>query len=111
MKEVSVAIFGTDAPMPAGCCCCEPSPEDTCCGSAKTMQEEAENLKEFLVEKFGNAIQFNYVDVQSDEMNNYPDISAILDRVRLPLTVINGEPRFHGGFSNAMISEAVSDLL
>jgi hypothetical protein len=51
------------------------------------------------------------VDVQSDEMKDYPNISAILNRVRLPLTVLNGEPRFHGGFSMPMIAEAVGDLM
>ncbi|MCG9967716.1 hypothetical protein L9W92_06570 [Pelotomaculum terephthalicicum JT] len=75
------------------------------------MQEEAEDLKEFLVKNFGEAIGYAYVDVQSAEMENYPNISAILDRVRLPLTVINGEPRFHGGFSKEMISEAVSEMM
>ncbi|MCG9968750.1 hypothetical protein L9W92_11935 [Pelotomaculum terephthalicicum JT] len=75
------------------------------------MQEEAEDLKESLVKNFGEAIQYTYVDVQSKEMKNYPDITKILDRVRLPLTVINGEPRFHGGFSIAMISEVVSELV
>ncbi|MCG9967652.1 hypothetical protein L9W92_06240 [Pelotomaculum terephthalicicum JT] len=62
------------------------------------MQEEAEDLKEFLVQNFVEAIQYAYVDVQSKEIENYPDIIKILDRVKLPLTVINGEPRFHGGF-------------
>lgn len=74
------------------------------------MQEEAEDLKNFLVDKFGEAVKYAYVDVQSDEMKNYPDIAAILNKVRLPLTVLNGEPRFHGGFSTPMIAEAVGDL-
>ncbi|MDF9409641.1 hypothetical protein L7E55_14995 [Pelotomaculum isophthalicicum JI] len=63
------------------------------------------------MQNFGEAIQYTYVDVQSNEMENYPDITKILDRVRLPLTVINGEPRFHGGFSKEMISEVVSELV
>jgi len=75
------------------------------------MQEEAEDLKEFLVKNFGEAIQYTYVDVQSNGMKNYPNIAAILNKVNLPLTVINGEPRFHGGFSKAMISEVVSELV
>jgi len=75
------------------------------------MQEEAEALKEKLVLNFGETIKFAYVDVQTSEMNNYPEIVQILDRVRLPLIVLNGQPRFHGGISNEMIYGAVSDLV
>lgn len=75
------------------------------------MREEAEDLKESLVGNFGEAIEYTYVDVQSNEMANYPDITKILDRVRLPLTVINGKPRFHGGFLKETISEVVSELV
>lgn len=74
------------------------------------MQEEAEDLKKSLVEKFGEVIKFNYVDVQSDEIKKHPDIAAILNRVRLPLTVLNGQPRFHGGFSFTMIADAIDKL-
>lgn len=74
------------------------------------MLEDAEALKEFLVKDFGEKIQYAYVDVQSDQMKNYPKIAAILARVNLPLTAINGEPHFHGGISNDMISEAVREL-
>jgi hypothetical protein len=41
-------------------------------------------------------------------MNDYPDIQAMLNRVRLPLTVINGEPTFHGGLSADKISGAIN---
>lgn len=76
-----------------------------------TMQEEAEALKESLVKDFGETIRYTYVDVQSNEMKNYPEIAAIMDRVNLPLIVLNGQPRFHGGISNEMISEAVNELV
>ncbi|MDD4170027.1 MAG: hypothetical protein PHD36_07220 [Desulfotomaculaceae bacterium] len=105
MKEVSVTVFGTNAPAPAASCC---SP--SCCGPAKTMQEEGESLRDHLVKNFGQKIQYTYVDVQSNEMKNYPEITAIMDRVNLPLIILNGQPRFHGGISNEMISEAVSEL-
>ena len=75
------------------------------------MREEGEDLKSYLVEKFGEAVNYTFVDVQSDEMKNYPEVAAILNRVRLPLTVLNGTPRFHGGFSMTMIEEAVSELV
>lgn len=75
------------------------------------MKEEAEDLKKSLMEKFGETIKFNYVDVQVVDMENYPDIKAILNRVRLPLTVLNGEPRFHGGLSVDKITDAINSLL
>ncbi len=43
-------------------------------------------------------------------MNNYPEIAQILTRVRLPLIVLNGVPRFHGGISKEVIADAVGDL-
>lgn len=107
MKEVKVTVFGSNAPMPSGGCSCGSG----CCGPARTMQEEGEDLKNYLVEKYGDAVKYMYVDVQSEEMKNYPDIAAILNKVRLPLTVLNGEPRFHGGFSVTMIADAVGELV
>jgi len=75
------------------------------------MKEESEDLKKYLKEKFGEAAKFSYVDVQSEKMKNYPEIAAILNQVRFPLTVINGEPRFHGGLSMNRIEKAVSEFL
>lgn len=75
------------------------------------MKEESEDLKKYLKEKFGEAAKFSYVDVKSEEMKKYPEIAAILNRVRLPLTVINGEPRLHGGLSMNRIEKAVSEFL
>ncbi|HAG11060.1 MAG TPA: hypothetical protein DCK76_06700 [Desulfotomaculum sp.] len=74
------------------------------------MQEEAEALNKSLVQSFGEAIRYAYVDVLSSEMNNYPEIAQILNRVRLPLIVLNGQPRFHGGISKEVIADAVGDL-
>ena len=110
MKEVEVLVFGTNAPVEAcgcGCSCGTPSE----CGPAKTMQEEAGELKAALLDKFGEGIKFYYVDVDTEEMKNYPEITKVLPKVRLPLTVINGKPKFHGGFSSDKIAGAISELL
>ncbi len=64
-----------------------------------------------LLDKFGNAVAFAYVDVQSDEMKNYPDIAAILSKVNLPLIVIDGKPRFHGGITMSKVEKLVNELL
>ena len=103
MKEVSVTVFGSKTTVTSsGCTCGGPGP------SPMSMKEDAEDLKKYLVEKFGDKIKFNYVDVQSDEIENYPDVKAMLNSVKLPLTVINGEPSFHGGFSVMKIAESVN---
>ena len=75
------------------------------------MKEAAENLGSYLSEKFGDAIKFSYVDVESDEIKNYPDIAAILSKVNLPLIVIDGKPRFHGGITVSRIEKLVNELL
>ena len=75
------------------------------------MKEEADDLKKSLAEKFGETIIFNYIDVQDDEMKDYPDIKEMLSRVRLPLTVIDSEPTFHGGFSANKIAEVINKKL
>ncbi len=69
------------------------------------------DLGNSLKEKFGDSVSFAYVDVQSEEMKNYPKILAILNRVRLPLTVINDEPRLHGGLSLTRVEQAISQLM
>lgn len=75
------------------------------------MQEQAEDVRNQLEEKFANAVQFSYVDVQGKEMKKYPSIAKMLGSVRLPLTVINDEPRFHGGLSMDMIEGAIREIL
>ena len=75
------------------------------------MEEQAQDLKNYLEEKFGNAVRFSYVDVQSKEMKKYPSIAKMLGMARLPLIVINDEPRFHGGLSVSSIEDAIGELL
>ncbi len=75
------------------------------------MEEEAKSLGESLKENLGKAVKFTYVDVQSDEMKNYPNIPPVLSNIRLPLIVLNDEPRFYGGISVDMIGKAVREIL
>lgn len=74
------------------------------------MKEEAEDLSVALQESFGDQVKVKFVDVTTEEMKEYPKINSILPRVRLPLTVINDEPRFHGGISAEVISDALREL-
>ncbi len=68
-------------------------------------------MKNYLGEKFGSAVKFSYVDVQGKDMKKYSGIAKMLGAVRLPLTVINNEPRFQGGLSLEMIQDAIGELL
>lgn len=108
MKEVAIVVFGTDALMESSrgiaAKCASP-------GQSRTMREEAGLLREALVKNFGEAIKFRYVDTRSDEMAEFPQYQNILEKIRLPLTVIADEPKFQGGFPFDMIAEAVYRLL
>jgi hypothetical protein len=75
------------------------------------MKEQAEEVRDHLSKKFGERVSFSYVDVQSKEMKKYPGIKKIVGSVRLPLTVINDEPRFQGGLSAETIEGAIGELL
>ena len=75
------------------------------------MEEQAGDIRNHLEEKFGKAVRFSYVDIQRKEMKKYPSIQKILGMVRLPLTVINHEPRFQGGLSVTSIEDAIGVLL
>lgn len=106
MKEINVTVFGTNKKeLLKGCTC------GGATSSPMSMREDAEDLKKYLVEKFGEQIIFKYIDIQGDEMKDYPDIKAMLNSVRLPLIVLNGDPRFHGGFSMTTIGDAVGKLV
>ncbi len=74
------------------------------------MKQEAEELGSTLKGDFGDDVSTKFVDVSTDEVNQYPNIVSILGRVRLPLTVINNEPRFHGGISAEVITNALKEM-
>lgn len=74
------------------------------------MKEEAEELGIALKDSFGEGVGLVFVDVMTPELEKYPEISGLLSRVRLPLTVINGQPKFHGGLSFDMISDTIKSI-
>ena len=75
------------------------------------MEEESKDLKTSLKGKLGKAVKLTYVDVESDEMKTYPNIPPVLSNIRLPLVVLNDEPRFYGGISADIIENAVREIL
>jgi len=102
-----VVVFGADVPMSGQGI----ATREACSGQTRTIQEEAGLLRESLIKNFGGAIKFRYLDIRSDEMLEYPQIEKMINNIRLPLTVVNGEPKFHGGFPFGMIAETVYRLL
>ena len=75
------------------------------------MEEEVKDLENSLKRKLGKVVKLTYVNVESDEMKDYPDIPSVLNNIRLPLIVLNGEPRFYGGISGEMVEKAVREIL
>ncbi len=75
------------------------------------MEEQVKDLENSLKKNLGKVVKLAYVDVQSDEMKNYPTIPPVLRNVRLPLVVLNDEPRFYGGISADRIGNAVREIL
>jgi len=75
------------------------------------MEQEAKGLKTYLKRKLGKVVKLTYVDVESDEMKTYPNIPPVLSNIRLPLIVVNDEPRFYGGISAELVENAVREIL
>ena len=74
------------------------------------MKDEAAELGDKLKVALGDHIETSFIDVSTTEIKNYPEIEKVLTNVRLPLTVINGQPRFHGGLGVDMIVDAIKEL-
>ncbi len=75
------------------------------------MEEQVKDLKSTLTERLGKAVKLTYVDIHSDKVKKYPKIPPVLSNIRLPLVVLNDEPRFYGGISADMIGKAVREIL
>ncbi|MBM7854273.1 hypothetical protein JOC37_000646 [Desulfohalotomaculum tongense] len=60
--------------------------------------------------KYGDAVSIGFVDLMQDDLSPYPEVKKLVGRFNPPLVVINDEPRFHGGLSVEMISEAVDEI-
>lgn len=104
-----VYVFGIDAPVVTGGWGCGSG--GACGEPAKTMKDEAGELAVKLKDVFGDRVECAFINVKTNEIKNYPEVEKILDRVRLPLTVINDQPRFHGGLNQEMIIDAVKEQL
>ncbi len=54
----------------------------------------------------------NFVDILSDDITEYIEILKMVDSglVSLPVTLINGLPRFHGGLEYQEIREVIDEM-
>lgn len=104
-QKIMVTVFGENAPVSSGYGSDTPG-----CRPLKTMRDEVEELSRSLKEKFGDRVAVEFIDVNSGEINNHPKIKEIVNRVKLPITAINGKPRFCGGIALKTITEAIEGL-
>ena len=74
------------------------------------MKDETSELADTLQITFGSQVETSFVDISTPAIDDYEEIKKILGRVRLPLTVINGQPVFHGGLGVDMIVDAIQGL-
>ncbi len=74
-----------------------------------TLEEQAADLGRKLTEYYGDAVVVEYVDIFSPEMAEHKDAFELLStrNIPLPLVAINDEPRFAGGISLEVVSEAL----
>lgn len=83
------------------------------CPSTKTWRAAAEFVHSRLVDRYGSAIRFEYVDLFSPDMARYHEIEALVaEGANPPIVVIKGVARFSGGKLNiSAIERAVAEAL
>mgnify|MGYP005853230685 CR=1 FL=1 len=73
------------------------------------MPEQVADLGRRLAKHYGDGVEVEYIDIFSPRVYDHREAVRLLARgnVRLPLTCVNGKPRFVGGLSLEMISAEV----
>lgn len=111
MEKVSVAVFGRKIVIRSG-------EGGGCCGTAAECQtrshkEEAEGLFNYLRDRFDSRVEFSFkfFDIFDPEMKQFPEIQELIPKLRLPITLINNKPSFHGGLDKDTISRAVQNTI
>lgn len=105
-KKISVIIFGGDVPIFTGGW--GPSRGASC--GPQSAKEDFDSFASDVEAKYGDKVALKFVDILKDSLDEYPQVKEIMGRFNPPLTVINGEPRFHGGLSVDMISEVIDEI-
>lgn len=105
-QKINVTVFGGDIPIftggwgPAARAGCGP----------RSAKEEFDAFANDVKAKYGDKVTVEFVDLLKDNLDAYPQVKEIMGRFNPPLTVINGEPRFHGGLSVDMISQVIEEI-
>lgn len=105
-EKISIVVFSGEVPVMSGGWGVQPGAG---CGSTNP-KADFEDFAKDVKDKYGEDVTLEYVDIMNDSLENYPQVKEIMGRFNPPLTVINGEPRFHGGLSVQMISEAIDEM-
>lgn len=106
LRDESIAESGCDSSGSDGCSsCCG-------CGPAPTMGYLYQELVEIMeMSDIKDRITLQFIDVNEDNMDEYEAVKKLLDTgIVLPVTAIDGVPRFYGGLSVQMIYEAVTEM-
>ncbi len=112
-SKIAIQIFGVrDESIAesecgsAGCSSCSG------CGASLTMGAMYQDLVEIMeMSDIKDRITLQFIDVIEDNLDGYESVKKLLDTdIALPVTAINGEPRFYGGLSVPMICEAVTEM-
>ncbi len=111
MQEIKsiVCVFGVDESIDyCGCCRGGWAPYGD---PSKSIKENVQELAARLNDIFGNRVECKFIDVNTGEIKNYPDIEKIIGQVLLPMTVIDGIPRSHGYLDQDIIIDTVKKQL
>jgi hypothetical protein len=83
------------------------------CPSTKTWRAAAEFVHSRLVERFGAAVRFEYVDLFGPDSARHPEIEQLVaGGANPPLVLIDGVAQFSGGKLNvSAIERAVAAVL
>lgn len=89
-------------------------PSPGACDPGKTWQAAASFVERRLVERFGSAVDVDYVELFTPEMARYPEVEADIasGEALPPIVLVDGVRRFAGGKLNvSAIERAVAAVL
>ena len=106
LRDESIAESGCDGADNNSCSSCGG------CGVSPTMGAMFESLVEIMeMSDINDRITLQFIDVNEDNLDKYEAVKKLLDSgISLPVTAIDGVPRFYGGLSVQMIYEAVTEM-
>lgn len=103
-EKVKVQVFGVRDGASGGGCSCGGG-----CAPTMTMGEMYDEFVRFIKDSdINEKVETEFVDVIEDGLEGYVEALKLLEKgYGLPLTLINGKPRFYGGISNEMFYDVI----